>query len=69
MYIYRVSRYYTRCEVWHGDKSHERLGTSTLVPDKGLTWDERQRVIREWLRERFGLRLPVMKRTTKGRKS
>jgi hypothetical protein len=59
--IYRISRYWTRCEVWHGSrKSHERLGTSTLTTDKGVPLAERRRVISEWLVSRFEIPAPEM---------
>lgn len=57
--IYRISRYWTRCEVWYGSAtSHERLGTSTLIPDKGITLAERQRIISEWLTSRCEVPAP-----------
>lgn len=56
IHIYKISRDYTRCEVWHGSRTfHNRIGTSTLTPDKGLTRKERYTVIVKWLTADFGL--------------
>jgi hypothetical protein len=59
VYIYRISRNYTRCEVWSGTrKFRNRIGTSVIVPDKGLKLSERKEIVTTWLSERFGLRVP-----------
>lgn len=56
IYIFSISRHWTRCEVWTGArKTKRRLGTSVLVPDVGLTRSRRREIITQWLRERFGI--------------
>lgn len=66
IYIYKISRNYTRCEVWHGSRTfHNRLGTSILTPDKGLTRNERYKIIAKWLHEQFDLLSPSYRRTNK----
>jgi hypothetical protein len=56
IYIFKISSNYTRCEAWYGSRAfHNRIGTSVLVPDKGLTREQRHGVIARWLRERLDL--------------
>lgn len=60
IYIYRISPNYMRCEVWHGSRRfHNRIGTSVIVPDKGLDREQRHAVIAKWLYERFDLWPPT----------
>ena len=59
IYIFSISPNYTRCEVWHGSRTFKnRLGTSILVPDRGLTRERRYEVIAQWLCEGFDLLPP-----------
>lgn len=68
IYIFSISRNYTRCEVWHGSRSFKnRIGTSTLTPDKALSRHERYLEIAKWLRARFEL-LPPSYQTSEQRR-
>lgn len=57
IHIYHISRDYVRCEVVTGSAStKQRIGTSVITPDKGLTRQQRQTIIEKWLQERFKIR-------------
>lgn len=57
IHIYHISRGWVRCEVATGlAATKERIGTSVIVPDKGLTSQQRQTIIENWLAERFKIR-------------
>lgn len=48
--IFRISRGYVGCRVYHGDKrSHVRVGTSTLTLDKGVPRKQRYNEIAKFL--------------------
>jgi hypothetical protein len=70
IYIFSMSTHYTRCVVYHGSRMlHNLLGTSTLVPDKGLSRHQRYYIIAKWLREDFDLLPPSYQTTTQRKKS
>lgn len=56
LFIFKISRYWMRCTVWHGDsKTKELVGRSSVTPDKGIKQGERKRIITKWLREVYGV--------------
>lgn len=59
MTIYKISQGYSRCVLYHADdKTHRRVGTSTITPNKELTRRQKYEVIAEYLVERSGLPRP-----------
>ncbi len=64
IYIFSISRHYTRCEVfaatrWIGSLKHGCLqGRFVIAPDKGLTRRERYQIVAEWLFGRWGIPSP-----------
>jgi len=59
IHIFKMSKNYTRLEVWHGSRVfHNRLSTSVIVPDKGLSRKERYSVLAEELFTRFKIPAP-----------
>ncbi len=66
IHIFKISRNYTRCEIWWGSRMiHNRLGTSVLVPDKGMTRQRRYEVIAQWLYEQTGVPAPSFREVNK----
>jgi hypothetical protein len=48
--IYKIARNYTSCLVWHGSRAfHNKLGSSKLTCDKGLTRKQRYEAIARFL--------------------
>jgi hypothetical protein len=46
IHIYKISRNYTRCEIWWGSPTfHNKLGSTIITPNKGLTRKQRYDVI------------------------
>jgi hypothetical protein len=59
IHIFKISLNYTRCEIWWGSRTfHNKLGSTIITPDKGLTRRQRHDVIAEALFERAGIPAP-----------
>ena len=59
MRIYAISRGYKQVVVFHGDdKTHERVGTSTIEPNRELSRREKYTVIADELEHRFHIPRP-----------
>jgi len=66
IHIFKMSKNYTRLEVWHGSRTfHNRLSTSVIVPDKGLTRKQRHDVLSSELFTRFDILAPCYKPTAR----
>lgn len=59
IYIFKISSAYKRCTVWCGSLTGQKVGTTTIEPNKELSRRQRYDVIAEWLLERCGLRAPL----------
>lgn len=55
IYIFKIRANYAGCTIYWGSRMiHNLLGTSTVTLDKGLTREERYKVIAAWLHEQTG---------------
>lgn len=57
LYIFSISRDYRQCTVWIGfPRTHQKLGQSTVTPNKGLTRLQRYEIISKWMKEQCGVK-------------
>lgn len=66
VYIYKIARNYTSCVIWWGSWTfRNKLGSSTIVLDKGLSRRERYQIIVEWIVKQTGGVAPSYRPTVK----